>query len=33
VVASISEIDHLITDGTEDITSAFAAAGADLVSV
>jgi DeoR/GlpR family transcriptional regulator of sugar metabolism len=33
VVASISEIDHLITDAAEDMTSAFAAAGADVVAV
>ena len=33
VVASISEIDHLITDGAEDMTRAFAAAGADVVAV
>jgi DeoR/GlpR family transcriptional regulator of sugar metabolism len=33
VVASIQEIDHLITDGGEDVTNAFAAAGVDVVAV
>ena len=33
VVAAISEIDHLITDGAEDVTSPFAAAGAAVVAV
>jgi DeoR/GlpR family transcriptional regulator of sugar metabolism len=33
VVAPIQEIDHLITDGGEDVTSAFAAAGVDVVAV
>jgi DeoR/GlpR family transcriptional regulator of sugar metabolism len=33
VVASISEIDHLITDGAGDSTRTFAAAGADVVAV
>jgi DeoR/GlpR family transcriptional regulator of sugar metabolism len=33
LVASIQEIDHLITDGGEDMTSAFAAAGVGVVTV
>lgn len=33
VAASISEIDHLVTDGGEDVTSAFAAAGTAVVAV
>lgn len=33
VVASLDEIDHLVTDGDEDLTSEFAAAGVDVVSV
>ena len=33
VVAAISEIDHLITDGAEDVTSPFAATGAAVVAV
>jgi DeoR/GlpR family transcriptional regulator of sugar metabolism len=33
VVASLSEIDHLITDGAEDVMSAFAAAATDAVAV
>jgi DeoR/GlpR family transcriptional regulator of sugar metabolism len=33
VVAPIQEIDHLITDGREDMTNAFAAAGVDVVAV
>jgi hypothetical protein len=30
-VASLEEIDYLVTDGEEDLTSAFAAAGARVV--
>ena len=33
VVADIEEIDHLVTDGGDDATSAFAAAGVDVVAV
>jgi DeoR/GlpR family transcriptional regulator of sugar metabolism len=33
VVAPLDEIDHLITDGDEGLTSAFAAAGLDVVAV
>jgi DeoR/GlpR family transcriptional regulator of sugar metabolism len=33
VVASLDEIDHLITDGGEDLTSAFAAAAVGVVAV
>jgi DeoR/GlpR family transcriptional regulator of sugar metabolism len=33
VVASLDEIDHLVTDGPEDVTGAFAAAGVDVVTV
>src|SRR4029077_8493908 len=33
LVAPIQEIDHLITDGGEDMTNAFAAAGVDVVKV
>ena len=33
VVAAISEIDHLITDGAEDVTSPFTAAGVAVVAV
>ena len=32
-VASLDEIDYLVTDGGEDLTSAFAAAGVDVVAV
>ena len=33
VVAPLDEIDYLITDGDEDLTRAFAAAGLDVVAV
>ena len=33
VVAPLEEIDYLITDGDEDLTSAFAAAGLSVVAV
>lgn len=33
VVASLDEIDHLVTDGGKDLTSAFAAAGVSVVAV
>jgi DeoR/GlpR family transcriptional regulator of sugar metabolism len=33
VVASLDEIDHLVTDGGKDLTSAFAAAGVSVVTV
>lgn len=33
VVASLGEINHLVTDGGEDLTSSFAAAGVGLVAV
>jgi DeoR/GlpR family transcriptional regulator of sugar metabolism len=33
VVASLDEIDHLVTDGGADLTSAFAAAGVGVVAV
>jgi DeoR/GlpR family transcriptional regulator of sugar metabolism len=31
LVASLEEIDYLVTDGDQDLTSAFAAAGARVV--